>query len=61
MSGLIACTALYWTIQRIISDLGRSPADHKAAPRVGDELGKPDNTRQDKQGRPVFAASTDWR
>ena len=27
----------------------------------GDELGKPDNTRQDKQGRPVFAASTDWR
>ena len=27
----------------------------------GDELGKLDNTRQDKKGSPVFAASTDWR
>jgi alpha-L-fucosidase len=27
----------------------------------GDELGKPDPTRQDKNGRPVFVASTDWR
>ena len=27
----------------------------------GDELGAPDNSRQDKNGRPVFAAATDWR
>jgi alpha-L-fucosidase len=27
----------------------------------GDELGKPDPTRQDKQGRPAFTAATDWR
>src|SRR6476661_8717627 len=27
----------------------------------GDELGTPDNTRQDKNGRPAFIPSTDWR
>jgi len=27
----------------------------------GDELGTPDNTRQDKNGRPVFVPATDWR
>ncbi len=27
----------------------------------GEELGRPDATRQDKNGRPVFVASTDWR
>ncbi len=27
----------------------------------GDELGAPDNSRQDKNGRPVFVAATDWR
>jgi alpha-L-fucosidase len=26
----------------------------------GDELGTPDNTRQDKNGRPAFIPSTDW-
>ncbi len=27
----------------------------------GEELGRVDNTRQDKKGGPAFAASTDWR
>ena len=27
----------------------------------GEELGKPDNTRQDKNGRPVFVQATAWR
>ncbi len=27
----------------------------------GEELGRPDPTRQDKNGRPVFVVSTDWR
>jgi alpha-L-fucosidase len=27
----------------------------------GDELGAPDNSRMDKNGRPVFVAATDWR
>jgi len=27
----------------------------------GEELGAPDPTRQDKSGRPAFAAATDWR
>jgi alpha-L-fucosidase len=27
----------------------------------GDELGAPDNSRQDKSGKPVFVAATDWR
>jgi alpha-L-fucosidase len=27
----------------------------------GDELGAPDNSRQDKNGRPVFVVATDWR
>ena len=31
------------------------------AVHFGDELGAPDNSRQDKNGRPVFVAATDWR